>query len=101
LLLAEGVNATLAVLTDSVAAPMVGADGTAGVLKFGPMLGALVPTAFVAVNVAEQTVLFGMFVAVIGELVPDTILRSVLPEYTLAVTDVIGLPPLNPVVYGI
>jgi hypothetical protein len=53
LLLVGAVNATLAVLTDTVAVPMVGASETAGVLKYGPVLAVLVPMALVAVNVTE------------------------------------------------
>jgi len=48
-----GVNVTLAATPTRVAVPMVGASGTAGVWKYGPVLAVLVPIAFVAVNVAE------------------------------------------------
>jgi hypothetical protein len=54
LLLVDGVKATDAPLSPtSVAAPITGATATAGVLKYGPVLAVLVPTAFVAVNVTE------------------------------------------------
>ena len=54
LLLVEGVNVTDAPLSPtSVAVPITGATATAGVLTNGPVLGILVPTAFVAVKVIE------------------------------------------------
>jgi hypothetical protein len=53
LLLVVGVNGTLAVNPLFVTVPIAGADGTAGDLKYGPVLAALVPIAFVAVNVTE------------------------------------------------
>ena len=90
---ADGVNATLATVPARVAAPMVGVLGTAGVWKYGPLLAVLVPIALVAVNVTEYTVLFGKLVTVIGEVVPDAVPTTELPKYTLAVIDVIGLPP--------
>jgi hypothetical protein len=52
LLFAGAVNGTLAVKTESVAVPIVGALGTDGVLKYGPVFAVLVPTALVAVRVA-------------------------------------------------
>jgi hypothetical protein len=48
-----GVNVTDAVATERVAVPIVGASGTEAVLKYGPVLAALVPTEFVAVKVTE------------------------------------------------
>jgi hypothetical protein len=93
LLSVDGVNATLAVLTDSVAVPMVGADGAAGAWKYGPLLAVLVPIALVAVKVTEYTLVFASPVTVIGEVVPDAVATTELPRYTLAVIAVIGLPP--------
>ena len=94
-------NATLAVLLDRVAAPIVGADGTAGAWKYGPLLAVLVPMAFVAVKVTEYTLEFANPVTVIGEVVPDAVATTELPRYTLAVIAVIGLPPSYPVINGI
>jgi hypothetical protein len=54
LLLVGGVKVTDAPLSPtSVAVPITGATGTAGVLTYGPVLGILVPTALVAVKVIE------------------------------------------------
>jgi hypothetical protein len=53
LLLAGAVNVTLAFAPTRVAAPIVGALGTAAVLKYGPVLAVLVPIALVAVSVTE------------------------------------------------
>jgi hypothetical protein len=53
LLLTGAVNVTLAFAPTSVAVPIVGAFGTAGVLKYGPVLAVLVPMALVAVSVTE------------------------------------------------
>jgi hypothetical protein len=53
LLSVDAVNATLAVLPATVAVPMVGADGTDPVWKYGPLLAVLVPMALVAVNATE------------------------------------------------
>jgi hypothetical protein len=53
LLFVGAVNGTDAVITLTVTVPMVGASGTAGVLKYGPVLAVLVPRALVAVSVTE------------------------------------------------
>jgi hypothetical protein len=79
LLLVGGVNVTLALAPTSVAVPIVGAFGTAGVLKYGPVLTALVPAEFVAASVAEYTVLFGNNVAVNGDDDPVTVFTKVEP----------------------
>ena len=74
LLLDGAVKATVAdVAPDAVAVPIVGASGTAGVSKYGPVLAVLVPIALVAVNVTEYTVLFGNKVTVNGDVVPEAV----------------------------
>ena len=53
LLFDGAVNETWTAPPTKEAEPIVGASGTAGVLKYGPVLAVLVPIALVAVNVTE------------------------------------------------
>ena len=54
------------------AVPIVGADGVDGVLKYGPVLGTLFPTEFVAYMVIVSAEFVGVPFIIIGEDVPTT-----------------------------
>jgi hypothetical protein len=70
LLSADGVNATLAVSKLPIAVPMVGAEGTDGVLSHAPVTARLLPIAFVASKLTESGLLLAKPVTVNGDEVP-------------------------------